>query len=147
MRTFKLTLAVLVGAWLYYFAVVYAGGVLAAIAIPRAYFNLFGQQNLSVALAISGFVMWALPVVVLVCAGYLAGSRLLAGLNSAYTYAVALGMLACFIYWLASSELGLLSLSLVPWWGVPGVLAPWLGIALGAWLASRSKTAKHNAAV
>jgi hypothetical protein len=147
MRALKLTLAILVGAWLYYFAVVYAGGMLAAIAIPRAYFNLFGQQNLSVALAVSGLVMWALPVVVLVCAGYLAGSRLLPGLTSAYTYAVVLGMLACFVYWLGVSELGLLSPSLVPWWGVPGVLAPWVGVALGAWLVSRSKAAKHNAAV
>ena len=147
MRALKLTLAILVGAWLYYFAVVHAGGMLAAIAIPRAYFSLFGQQNLSVALAISGLIMWALPVVVLVCAGYLAGSRLLPGLANAYTYAVVLGMLAGFVYWLSASELGLLSLSLVPWWGGPGVLAPWVGIALGAWLASRSKAAKHNAAV
>jgi hypothetical protein len=147
MRALKLTLAVLVGAWLYYFAVVYAGGVLAAIVIPRAYFNLFGQQNLSLALAISGLVMWALPVVVLVCAGYLAGSRLLPDLTNAYTYAVLLGMLACFVYWLGVNELGLVSLSLVPWWGVPGVLAPWVGVALGAWLVSRSKASKHNAAV
>jgi hypothetical protein len=147
MRSLKLTMAILVGAWLYYFAVVYAGGMLAAIAIPRAYFNLFGQQNLSLALAISGLVIWALPVVALVCAGYLAGSRFLPGLTSAYTYAVVLGMLACFVYWLGASELGRLSLSLVPWWGVPSVLAPWVGVALGAWLASRSKAAKHNAAV
>jgi hypothetical protein len=147
MHALKLTVAVVVGAWLYYFAVVYVGGVLAAIAIPRAYFNLFGQQNLSVALAISGIVMWALPVVVLVCAGYLAGNRLIPGLTNAYTYAILLGMLACFVYWLGSNELGLTSLSLVPWWGVPGVLAPWLGIAFGAWLVSRSKAAKHNAAV
>jgi hypothetical protein len=147
MRALKLTVAVVVGAWLYYFAVVYVGGVLAAITTPRAYFQLFGQPNLSVALAISGIVMWALPVVVLVCAGYLAGNRLIPGQTSAYTYAILLGMLACFAYWLGASELGLLSLSLVPWWGVPGVLAPWLGVALGAWLVSRNKAAKHNAAV
>jgi hypothetical protein len=147
MRALKLTLAILVGAWLYYFAVVFVGGMLAAIAIPRAYFNLFGQQNLSVALAISGLVTWALPVVVLVCAGYLAGNRLLPGITRAYTYAVVLGMLACFVYWLATGELGLLSLSLLPWWGVPGVLAPWVGVALGAWLVSRSRVAKDYAAV
>ena len=147
MRALKLTVAIVVGAWLYYFAVIYAGGMLAAITIPRAYFNLFDRQNLSVALAISGVFMWALPVVVLVCAGYLAGNRLLPGLANGYTYAVLLGMLTCFVYWLGASELGLLSLSLVPWWGVPGVLAPWLGLALGAWLVSRSKSAKHNAAV
>ena len=63
MRGLKLTVAVVVGAWLYYFAVVYVGGMLAAVTIPRAYFNLFGQQNLSVALALTGIVMWALPVV------------------------------------------------------------------------------------
>jgi hypothetical protein len=147
MRALKLTVAILVGALLYYFAVVYAGGMLAAIAIPRGYFSLFGPRNLSVALAISGLVTWALPVVVLVCAGYLAGSRLLPGLARAYTYAVVLGMLACFVYWLAASELGLLSLSLVPWWGVPHILAPWVGVALGAWLVSRIKAARHNAAV
>jgi hypothetical protein len=147
MRALKLTVAIFVGAWLYYFAVVYAGGMLAAIPIPRAYFTFFGQQNLVVALAISGLVMWALPVVVLVCAGYLAGNRLLPGLTTSYMYAVILGMLACFTYWLSTSELGLLSLSLIPWWGVPGVLAPWIGVAFGARLASRGATAKHNAAV
>jgi hypothetical protein len=147
MRALKLALAILVGAWLYYFAGVYAGGMLAAITIPHGYFTFFGQHNLAVALAISGLVISALPVVVLVCAGYLAGSRLLPGLTKAYTYAVVLGMLACFVYWLGASEPGLLSLSLVPWWAVPGVLAPWVGVALGVWLVSRSKSAKHNAAV
>ena len=146
MRALKLTMAIVAGAWLYYFAVVYVGGMLAATTIPRGYFNLFGQQNLSVALAISSIFMWALPVAVLVCAGYLAGNRLLPGLNNAYTYSVVLGMLACCVYWLSANELGLLSLSLVPWWAVPGVLAPWLGVALGAWLVFRSKAAKHNAA-
>jgi hypothetical protein len=147
MRALKLTLAVLVGAWLYYFAVVYAGGMLAAMTVPRAYFNFFGQQNLSVALALSGLVTWALPVAVLVCSGYLAGNRLLPGLTGAFPFAVVLGMLACFTHWVSVSEGGSSSLSLVTWWGVPGLLAPWVGAALGAWLAVRSNTAKHNAGV
>ena len=147
MRALKLTLAILVGGWLYYFAVVYAGGMLDALAVPREYFNLFGQENLTVALALSGLVMWALPVAVLVCAGYLAGNRLLPGLAGAYSYAVALGMLASFSYWVGASAGGLSSLSLVAWWGVPSVLAPWVGAALGAWLVARSKATKRNADV
>ena len=147
MRAFKLTLAILFGAWLYYFAVVYAGGMLAAIAIPRVYFSSFGQQNLAVALGLLSLFTWALPVIVLVGAGYLAGNRLIPSLMSAYPYAVILGMLACFGYWLSAGELGLSSLSLVPSWGVPGILAPWVGVALGAWLVSRGKSAERNSGV
>ena len=72
MRALKIAVAFLAGACLYYGAVVFAGGVLAALAVPRGYFEFFGKQNLPVALAIVNLVAWALPVAILTATGYLA---------------------------------------------------------------------------
>ena len=147
MRAFKVTVAFFAGAWLYYFATVVVGGMLAAVAVPRGYFEFFGQQNLPVALAIVSLVTWAVPVAILVSAGYLASERLLPGVNRAFPYAVILGMLTCFVllFWL--SEGGLALLALVRWWGAPVILAPWVGVALGVWLVGRGKAGEHNAGV
>ena len=139
MRVLKLAVAFLAGACLYYGAVVFVGGVLAALAIPRSYFEFFGKQNLPVALAIVNLVAWAVPVAFLTAAGYLAGKRLLPAIGRALPYALTLGMLACAAYWLWFAEGGLASLVLVPWWSAANALAPWLGAALGMWLISRSK--------
>lgn len=146
MRARKLALAVLVGIALFYGAVIFAGGLLAAIAIPRSYFDLFGQQHTAVALGTLGLLVWALPVIMLVCAGYFGGSRLLPGLTEVYLPGVVLGMLASFGYSFGTAEGGFGSLLLVPWWGLPGLLAPWLGVALGAWLVARGRAQQGTGA-
>lgn len=146
MRTRKLALGVLVGIALFYGGVIYAGGLLAAIGIPQSYFDLFGQRHTAVALGIFSLLVWALPVVMLVGAGYFIGSRLLPGLTEVYFPGVVLGMLASFGYSFGSAEGGFGSLCLVPWWGLPGLLAPWLGVALGAWLVARGRARQDTGA-
>ena len=139
MRAVQLAIAFFAGTLLYYAAVVYVGGTLAAGAIPRSYFEVFGRQNLAFALALLSLVTWALPVAILVAAGYLAGERLLPGNGRAVSYSITLGMLACAAYWLLQSEVGLASLSLVPWWSALNFTAPWVGAALGILFIRRSK--------
>ena len=141
MRAIQLAIAFFAGALLYYVAVVYIGGTLAAVAIPCNYFEFFRRQNLSFALALLNLVTWALPVAILVTAGYLAGTRLLPGIGREVSYSVTLGMDTCAAYWLSQSDVGLASLSLVPWWSAPNIMAPWVGAALGIWLFRRSKVA------
>jgi hypothetical protein len=147
MRAFKVMLAFFAGAWLYHFAVVVVGGMLAAVAVPRGYFELFGRQDLPLALALVSLVTRALPVFVLVSAGCLASSRLLPGVDRAFPIAYVLGMLACCGFWLSVSEGGPVSIALIPWWGAPAILAPWGGAAWGLWLVSRSTAATKNAGV
>ena len=138
MRAARLALAFLAGALLYYVTVVHVGGTLAAVAIPRSYFEFFGKQDVSFALALLSLVTWALPVGILVIAGYLVAGHLLPGLRNAVSYSITVGMLACSAYWLWSSKPGFSSLSLAPWWSVPNGVAPWVGAALGVWLVRRS---------
>ena len=145
MRAVQLAIAFLSGTLLYYAAVVYVGGTLAAVAIPRSYFEFFGRQNLSFALALLSLVTWALPVAILVTAGYLVGERLLPGSRRAVSYSITLGMLACAAYWLSQSEVWLASLSLFPWWSAPNTIAPWVGAAVGIWLIRRSKVGRLHA--
>ena len=145
MRAIQLAIAFFAGALLYYVAVVYIGGTLAAVAIPRNYFEFFRRQNLSFALALLNLVTWALPVAILVTAGYLAGTRLLPGIGREVSYSATLGMLACAAYWLSQSEVWLASLSLFPWWSAPNTIAPWVGAAVGIWLIRRSKVGRLHA--
>lgn len=145
MRAVKVALAFFAGAWLYYVAVVFVGGSLSALAVPRSYFEFFGKQNVSLALAILGLVAWAVPVAILVAAGYLASRRLLPGIGRTFLYSITLGMLVCALYWLWQSEVGLASLILAPWWSVPNSLAPWVGAALGGWLIQRTESVRPNA--
>jgi hypothetical protein len=66
MPVLRIVLAAVLGALLHYVAVVYLGGVLAAIGIPRAYFAFFGRERTELALALLNLVVWALPVFVAV---------------------------------------------------------------------------------
>ena len=145
MRAAQLALAFLAGALLYYVTVIYVGGTFAAVTIPRSYFEFFGKQNVSFALALLSLVTWALPVGILVTASYLPGRHLLPGLRNAVSYSITVGMLACAAYWLWRGEFGFASLSLAPWWSVPNGVAPWVGAALGVWLVRRSKVAVPHA--
>lgn len=138
MRVLQVALIVLVGTGPHSLAAVDAGGVLAAIALPKAYYDLFGPPGRATALALAGLLVSNLSVVVLVATGYFAGSRHFPQLTEAYPRGVVFGMLAPFGAWLAASEAGLESFSLVPCWTLPGLLAPWSGVALGASRVARS---------
>jgi ABC-type transporter Mla maintaining outer membrane lipid asymmetry permease subunit MlaE len=57
------------GAVLFYLAANYLGGFLAAVAIPSAYFQWFGRENVNLALALMFAATWSLPVAAAVAAG------------------------------------------------------------------------------
>ena len=156
MRAARILLAFLAGVLLYQTAVVLVGGVLAAIAVPKAYFDWFGRSNLELALALLQLVGFAIPIAVLVAGGTLSIQRTLNTRPSAVLVAVLAGLIACFGYWVIASVLALptdvpvepypLSVLLrqellPPWWAASGFLAPWVGFALAAWLTLRTRAA------
>ena len=153
MRTLRIAAAFIAGVWLYYVAVVFTGGVLAAVGVPRGYFAFFGREHNELALAVLFFLGWALPVAVLVTGGTLALSRLIAGNGQRVWKPALAGMLLGFLYWALVSagffspqeeaQVGLVqALQLtftIPWWAAANFLAPWLGFAVAAWLMYRAK--------
>jgi hypothetical protein len=153
MRTFRIATAFIAGIWLYYAAVVFTGGVLAAVAAPRGYFAFFGRDHNELALAVLLLLGWAIPVAVLVTGGVLALSRLLAhGGQSVWKPALA-GMVLAFLYWalvsvgffstLEQPQIGIAQALhvtfTVPWYAVANFLAPWAGFALAVWLMLRAQ--------
>jgi len=152
MRTLRLVGAFAFGALLYQVAVVYVGGILAAVVIPRSYFNWFGRANIDVGLALLQLASFALPIAVLVAGGVLAAHRVLTGSTKSVLVALLTGLAACFLFWVvvfATSSpptqavehytpgVMLRQLLLPPWWALSGFLAPWVGFALAAWLLVR----------
>ena len=151
MSVLRVVFAVVAGALLHYVAVVYFGGVLAAIAIPRSYFSFFGRERAELALALLNLASWALPVLAVVfLAAFVALRASRMALRSS-ACALALGMFGAVLYWHTSFAASMASQSnsavsfghaftatLVPtWWVVPNVLAPWAGLALAFWLAAK----------
>src|SRR3989442_15438735 len=99
MRALLLLVAFAVGVLLYQVAVVLVGGILAAVAVPPAYFAWFGRQNIGAAHAVLNFVGHALPISALVAGGTLATHRLLSARGAPILLAVLAGLFACFVYW------------------------------------------------
>src|SRR4051812_15397564 len=99
MRALRLCIAFIAGAWLYYIAVVFFGGVLAAVAVPRGYFAYFGREYNELALWLLSLVGWATPVAVLVAGGFLALHRLLSATGYSVLKPALGGMVLSFCYW------------------------------------------------
>jgi hypothetical protein len=159
MTGLRVLLGFLVGVALYQVGVVTIGGMLAATTIPRSYFAWFGRSNLELAHALSQLATFSLPVFVFVAGGTLAAYRLLRLKSLLALTSVLAGLLACFIFWVAAGALVvptdlpvepyppsilLRQILLPPWWAVSGFLAPWLGFAFAAWLASRKAAVRPN---
>jgi hypothetical protein len=155
MRALRVTIAFIGGIWLYYFTVVYFGGILAAIAVPRGYFAFFGREHNELALALLSIFGWAAPVGLLVTSGLLAIHRLLTVTAESVWKAALSGMAISFLYW-AMVSVGSVSLQdpqqasvlqaiwttfTLPWWAVPNFVAPWVGVALAVWLTIRGQRA------
>ena len=153
MRTLRTATAFIAGIWLYYAAVVFTGGVLAAVAAPRGYFEFFGRDHTELALAVLFLLGWAIPVAVLVTGGLLAFNRLFAhGGQSIWKPALA-GMVLSFMYWALVSvgffstieqpQIGIVQALqvtfTVPWYFAPNFMAPWAGFALAVWLMLRAQ--------
>lgn len=154
MTPLRVALGFFTGVVLYQVCVVLIGGIVAAMTVPRSYFEWFGPPNLGLALAVAQLLTFTLPIVVLVAGGTLAAHRLL-GLTTRLALASVLtGLLACFAFWVAVGVLAvprdfpgepfptamlIRQILLPPWWSASGAWAPWLGFALAAWLVGRRR--------
>ena len=145
MQALRFLLAALIGAMTYHLAVVYAGGVFAAIGVSKSYFAFFGRAHQGLALAVLDLGIWALPVgaiVFVACCFTLLAFR---GKGRHMGLAFFLGMFSAFLFWHISSVLStaadaapatVSTMTLffetlrVPWWSLPNVVAPWLGFGL-----------------
>jgi len=145
-------LAFFAGIWLYQAVVVNIGGILAAIAIPRSYFDWFGPGYKTSALALLQLVGFGLPVAVLVAGGVLAAIRLIGGKPVSVLGFLFLGLLVSFIFTAALAALHVqaiggdwapfvLQMLVPPWWALPAAIGPWAGFAFAAWASRRMVTA------
>jgi hypothetical protein len=148
-------MAFLAGAFLYQVAVVDIGGLLAAVAIPKSYFNWFRPENAPLALALLQFATFGLPIAILVAGGTLAIVRILSSPMKSVLWSVFFGLVACFGFWLVHGAFTvqlppesrveafppsvlLRQALLPPWWGLPAALGPWVGFAFAVWAAARA---------
>ena len=154
MRALRFVIATVIGFLLFQYVVVYLGGIVAAVQIPAAYFALFGRQHTEIGHALLNLGTHFLPTVILIAGGALAVHRLLPTRRPMTWFPISLGMLGCLLLWvlvLSPAQLQnigvqskgaleeLRTLLAVPWWAASNLAAPWLGIALAAWLMSRGK--------
>lgn len=153
MSVFRVALAAVAGALLYYAAVAYFGGVLAAISVPKAYFTFFGRERLDLAVVVLDWFTWALPVLAAVALGAFVVLRFWRGSLRSCLWALGGGMLASLVYLQADFALlmagqssprqafgqAFTSTLLPAWWAAPNVLAPWAGLALAAWIVARRR--------
>ena len=154
-RNASVIVAFVGGVALYQAVVVYFGGFLAAIAIPKAYFEWFGRPHLEVALGLVALATFAVPVALLVAGGTLALHKLLRKLSPrTFMLAITAGALVCFAYWSVSfllfvpelppgveaypMSVRLKQLLFLPLWAAPNFFAPWLGLAMAGWLIKRA---------
>ncbi len=159
MRTLRFAVATVAGLMLYYYVLIYIGGLLAAVQIPAGYFSFFGRQHAGVAHALLNLVLHSLPTVLLIAGGVLAIHRLWPVGEHGTWLAVLLGMLSCLLLWqlvvqpAVFESMGfpsegalheLKQLFVFPWWSASSVVAPWFGIGLGAWLISGKKRPRQR---
>ena len=138
------------GAVLFYLAANYLGGILAAVAIPSAYFQWFGRENVNLALALMFAATWSLPVAAAVAAGVVPVLLVAGHLWRVAAAALLGGMVCTFLYWQVQFALQYMQSAgngsgfmhaffqsfAAPWPSAPNLGAPWLGLALGVWLVS-----------
>jgi hypothetical protein len=154
MRVQRLLVAFVAGVCLYEFAVVFCGGILAAVGVPPGYFSWFGPSRRETALALLQLVGFALPVGLLVAAGTFWVQRWFGARQREVLSAVLAGLVACFLFEVAVSLLVvapgapadryppsvmLRQQLLLPWWALSGALAPWIGFAAAAWFTGRKR--------
>jgi len=136
MKLLRICFAFVGGMWLYYAAAILVGGTVAAVTVPKGYFDYFGNDHKGASLVLLSLILDMVPVAVIVCGGFLALHRILRPLSSMRVSLLAVfGMISCFMYWGNASETSHLWSSFrSPWWSIPSFLAPWLGAGLAMWL-------------
>jgi len=140
MRIAKLFASSAAGFVVFVVAVVYVGGIAMAIPIPASYYAAFRPLGGNgPALAIVSLLVWRLPVAIVVGVGFFTVLQVLRVPLGLLSICCAAGMIFAF---LVLTEFRGFAGGPLEWWGVPHVLAPWLGAA-GAVLLSRRGLSSH----
>jgi hypothetical protein len=152
MRALRFAVAAVVGFLLYQYVVVYVGGILAAVQVPVSYFAFFGREYVEIGHALLNLGLHTLPTTLLIAGGVLAAHSLLPTSKPMTWVPVLLGMLSALLLWVlvltpaqmqsmgvqGSGALAeLRHMFVFPCWAASNFVAPWLGVALAAWLISR----------
>ena len=136
MRIAKLLASSTVGFVVFLVAVVYVGGIAMAVPIPASYFAALRPLGGSgPALAIVSLFVWGLPVAIVVGIGFFVMLRVLRAPFGLLSFCGFAGMVVAYL--VLTDFHGFTGAPFV-WWGVPHVLAPWLGAVAAVLLSRRS---------
>ena len=145
--------AALASGFVLYMVVVYLVGFLAAIAIPKAYFQFFGRQHATLALTLLDAATLALPSFMLSLAWFWVTLRWIARPPRVAVFWCLGGIALAWLYWQIdfvlwyqshrTQDMSALATMLFntlapPVWGIPNVLAVPAGLVIAAWMASTS---------
>ncbi len=123
----------MVGFFVFLVAVIYVGGIVMAVPISASYYAALRPLGGGLALAIVSLFVWGLPVATVVGIGFFVMLRVLRAPLGLLSLCGVAGMLVAYL--VLTDFQGFTGAPFV-WWGIPHVLAPWLG-ALAAVLLSR----------
>ena len=144
------------GFGLMYLVLIELRGFLAARQIPVGYFRFFGKEHQEFALFLSKIGLHLAPESLALIGGVIVCTQVLRGSRSANTRTLALGAAASYCFWLLFHHVigqaqqtgapgfdwaGFARQFQVPWWALPSLLSPFVGLAVGAWLATRKSDA------
>ena len=159
MTAFRRTLAFAYGFALMYFVCIWFTGFMAARQVSREYFRFFapyGPTGREAALALLGVAQHLLPTILLLGLGVLLATHVARQDRRAIGRSTVLGCALSYAFWLVyysvlGSE-GTWSLSAMlgpyvhaPWWALPTLLAPFLGLALAYSLLPRHSAPRAGA--
>jgi len=136
MHIAKLLASSTVGFFVFLLAVVYVGGIAMAVPIPASYYAALRPLGGSgLALAIVDLLVWGLPVAIVVGIGFFVMLRVLRAPLGLLSLGGVAGMVLAY---LALTDFQGFTGAPFVWWGVPHVMAPWLGAAAAVLLSRRS---------
>ncbi|MFT3665005.1 hypothetical protein [Piscinibacter sp.] len=155
MRALRFLGFVAAGFLLYFVVVVYLGGYLAAIHVPPEYFAFFGRERGALAVALLSFTSYALPIAAVSAVAVAALARLQGGSPRSAFAGAFVGMVLAWValhvlFFPYSGSSGSLLHSLWvavsgSWWGLPNLLAPWVGLSLAFWYCYRKQAVRTPA--
>ena len=130
----KLLASAAAGFIIFLLAVVYVGGIAMAVPIPASYYAVFRPMGGGApALALVSLLVWGLPVAIVAGVGFFVMLRVL---RTPLALLFVCGVAGMVVAHLMLTDFQVFNEAPFVLWGIPHVLAPWLG-ALAAFLLSR----------
>ena len=152
MRISRSLLPFCIGFGLLYVVLIELRGFLAARQVPIEYFRFFGKEHQELSLFITNVVLHLVPESIVLILGVLVCSRALKGSSTFNAGILAFGAAVSYFFWLlfyqvvAHTQTGAESQRFwqdflrqfsAPWWAMPALLSPLIGIGLGVWLVTK----------